>query len=392
MCKFLKNNGTEQEFNPRKIHKGIVNAMKNGSGVYHNSLAELITTEAELKFSKKEAVSAKEVDKFILNQLKEYGQDLTAHAYERFKTMKSYQKTDEIIDNDIYGIVDGTNTAATSENANKDSRRISTQRDLIAGVVSRSYSERKLMPTHLLAAHNEGLIHIHDTDYMVNKGMFNCSLINLKDMLQNGTVINGKMIKRPKSLRTACTLATQISLQVANGQYGGQSFSTAHLAPFVRVSYEKYFNNFIEEGLNETKAKELANKFLKQEIKDAIQTIGYQENTFSSNNGQTPFVSLFLYINEEPEYIKENAMLIEEVLKQRLEGMENEYGVNITPAFPKLLYVLDENNVYEDSEYRWLTDLAIKCSAHRMNPDYISAKVMRELYEGNVFPCMGECA
>lgn len=388
MRKFLKKNGTEQEFDPRKIHRGIVKAMKNGSGVYHKNLAEMITTEADLKFGKKEVVSSEEVDKFILNQLMEYGQGLTAHAYERFKTMKSYQKTDEIIDKDIYGIVDGTNAAATSENANKDSRRASTQRDLIAGVVSRSYSERKLMPTHLLAAHNEGLIHIHDTDYMISR-IHNCQLIGMKDMLQNGTVINGKMIRKPKSFQTACTVATQISLSVSSGQYGGQTFSTAHLAPFVRISYEKYLNKFLENGLSLEKAKKLADEFTKQEVKSGVQTIQFQENTFSSTNGQTPFVSIFMYINEEPEYIKENVMIIEEMLKLRYEGMENEYGVKVTPSFPKLLYVLDENNIHKDSEYRWLTDLAIKCSAKRMNPDYISAKVMKELYEGNVFPCMG---
>lgn len=388
MQKFIKKNGSEETFDPKKIHKAIVKAMKSGSGVYHKNLAEMITDETITKFSKKEVITSAEIDDFVLNRLMEYGQTLTAHAYERFKTMKAYQQVEDVIDNDIYGIVDGTNDKVTSENANKDARRASTQRDLIAGVVSRSYTERKILPTHLLAAHNEGLIHIHDTDYMINH-IHNCQLIDLKDMFTNGTVINGKMIRTPRSLRTACTIATQISLSVANGQYGGQTFSIAHLAPYVRVSYEKYLKRFLEEGLDEEKAKDLADKFTKQEVKDSVQILNFQENTFSSANGQTPFVSLFLYINEEPEYIKETVMLVEEILKQRYDGMENEYGVKITPSFPKLLYVLDENNVADDSEYRWLTDLAVKCSSKRMNPDYISAKVMRELYEGNVFACMG---
>ena len=203
------------------------------------------------------------------------------------------------------------------------------------------------------------------------------------------------MIETPKSFKTACTVATQISLQVANGQYGGQTFSVSHLAPFVRVSYNKYIehlkNNFAEIGINATdeQIKEQAMKLLKQEIKDGVQTIQFQENTFSSNNGQTPFVSIFMYLNEEPEYVKETAMIIEEMLNLRYLGMKNEYGVYVTPSFPKLLYVLDENNVPKDSEYRYLTDLAVKCSAKRMNPDYISAKIMRQQFDNEVFPCMG---
>lgn len=214
-------------------------------------------------------------------------------------------------------------------------------------------------------------------------------------MFANGTVINGKMIETPKSFKTACTVATQISLQVANGQYGGQTFSVSHLAPFVRVSYNKYikhltdsFQNLGIEATREQIEKE-ALILTRQEIKDGVQTIQFQENTFSSNNGQTPFVSIFMYLNEESEYIKETAMIIEEMLNLRYLGMKNEYGVYVTPSFPKLLYVLDENNVPKDSEYRYLTDLAVKCSAKRMNPDYISAKIMREQFDGEVFPCMG---
>ena len=391
MNKFLNSHGEEEAFDTKKIKKSIVNAMKSGSGVYNDRLASLITEEANDKFSKKEIVNHIDVDKFVLKKLFEYGQDLTANAFERYKTAKSFQQIENNIDKDVYGIVDGSNEGAINENSNKDAQLIATQRDLIAGIESRSYAERKIMPTYLLMAHNEGLIHIHDTDYMIHKGIFNCMLINLKDMLQNGTVINGKLIKKPRSFQTACTVATQISLQVANGQYGGQTFSVSHLAPFVRISYEKWCGKYRNEqpNLTEEEIQKLAYNRIREEVKSGVQTIQFQENTFSSSNGQTPFVSIFLYLNEEPEYVKETAMIIEEMLKLRYEGMENEYGVKVTPAFPKLLYVLDENNVPKDSEYRWLTDLAVKCAAKRMNPDFISAKIMRQQFDGQVFPCMG---
>ena len=391
MNKFLNSHGEEEVFDAKKIKKSIVNAMKSGSGVYNDRLASLITEEANDKFSKKEIVNHSDVDKFVLKKLFEYGQDLTANAFERYKTAKSFQQIENNIDKDVYGIVDGSNEGAINENSNKDAQLIATQRDLIAGIESRSYAERKIMPTYLLMAHNEGLIHIHDTDYMIHKGIFNCMLINLKDMLQNGTVINGKLIKKPRSFQTACTVATQISLQVANGQYGGQTFSVSHLAPFVRISYEKWCGKYRNEqpNLTEEEIQKLAYNRIREEVKSGVQTIQFQENTFSSSNGQTPFVSIFLYLNEEPEYVKETAMIIEEMLKLRYEGMENEYGVKVTPAFPKLLYVLDENNVPKDSEYRWLTDLAVKCAAKRMNPDFISAKIMRQQFDGQVFPCMG---
>ena len=393
--KFTKKNKQEEAFDSSKIYKSIINAMKSGSGLLRPKIAQVIKEEAEEKFEKKENVQSKDVDKFVISKLNEYGQELTAYAYERYKITKAYQESESIIDKDIFGVVDGTNSAALDENSNKDGQLISTQRDLIAGIESRSYVERNIMPTHLLNAHREGLIHIHDTDYMIHKGIFNCCLINLKDMLQNGTVINGKKIRKPKSFQTACTVATQISLQVANGQYGGQTFSVAHLAPFVRVSYEKWKKKVEEEAnlIGATVSVEDIEKIAwlrtRDEVKSGVQTIQFQENTFSSSNGQTPFVSVFMWVNEEPEYIKETAMIIEEMINLRYEGMENEYGVKVTPAFPKLLYVLDENNVSKGSEYRYLTDLAVKCAARRMNPDFISAKVMREQFDGNVFPCMG---
>ena len=216
MTYFINKHNEQEEFNSKKIFKAITQAMKSGSGVHYPKLSQLISEEAEEKFCKKETVTYAEVDKFVLKKLFEYGQDLTANAYERYKTAKSYQTIDNVIDKDVYGIIDGTNRSTIDENSNKDAQLISTQRDLIAGTYSRSFTERKIMPTHILNAHNEGIIHIHDTDYMIHKGDFNCCLINLKDMFENGTVINGKLIRTPKSFQTACTVASQISLQVAN--------------------------------------------------------------------------------------------------------------------------------------------------------------------------------
>ena len=387
----IKSHGNTQPFDSRKIYKAITQAMKCGSGILNKRLANLIVEETVDKFSKKKEISTEEIDKFILNKLNEYGQNLTANSYERYKTIKAYQKQKDIIDEEISGIVNQTNKAVLDENSNKDGRLISTQRDLIAGTHSRSYCERVLFPTHILHAHQEGLIHIHDTDYLIHDGSFNCCIINVKDMLDNGTVINGHMIESPKSLMTAATIASQISLQISNGQHGGQTITLSHLAPYVRVSREKIYKNEKKHHPNASEEEILkaVEDNLHQEIASAMQTLQYQENTFSSANGQTPFVSLFLYISEDKEYEEETAMLIEEVLKQRLLGMKNEDGVYVTPAFPKLLFVLDENNVPEDSKYHYLFKLAVKCSAKRMNPDYISAKIMRQQFENEVFPCMG---
>lgn len=394
MAKVVKKNMSEAELDEKKIYSSILKAMKFGSGLNRPKLARLITEEAMEKFGAKEKVNSKDIGKFLLKKLNDYGQELTAQAYERFKTIKEYKSIEYPLDNDMYSIIDGSNTEVSEENSNKNADLASTARDLRAGVWSRSYSERKLIPSHLLHAHNEGLIHFHDTDYLTDR-IHNCQLINLYDMLWNGTVINGKKIERPHSFRTAATVATQISLSVANGQYGGQTISVSHLAPFVRISYEREIENVREEHkkrgleISEEDISAIAYDRVCVEVKDGVQTIQFQENTFSSANGQTPFISLFLWVNEMPGYEKETAMIIKEVLELRLKGMLNEQGIWVTPAFPKLLYLLDETNTEEGGEYTWLTDLAVKCVAKRSNPDFISAKVMREQYEGNVFPCMG---
>lgn len=364
--------------------------MKAGSGVYYPKIAQIIAEETEAKFSKKDEVTVKELDKYIIKLLNEYGQSLTAVAYEKYKMTKFYQQQKGLLDDVIDGIINGTDQAVITENSNKDSELASTQRDLIAGEESRDYAARKLIPTYLLNAHRAGLIHFHDMDYLIQP-LHNCQLIDLQGMFKHGTCINKKWIDTPKSFQTACTLATQISLQVANGQYGGQTFTVSHLAPYVRVSYNKYLNKLKEQFPNAAldEIVKAANELLHDEVKAGVQTIQFQENTFSSSNGQTPFVSIFMYLDEDPEYKKETAMIIEEILKLRLLGMKNADGIYVTPAFPKLLFVLDEDNVPEDSEYHYLFKLAAKCSAVRANPDYISAKIMKEQFDGCVFGCMG---
>lgn len=294
----------------------------------------------------------------------------------------------ELIDA-VCGLLDFTNQDVLTENANKQSQLVSTQRDLMAGEVSKYISKTKILPRHLVEAHDRGEIKIHDLDYYLNS-TYNCELINLDDMLQNGTVINKKMIEKPKSLRTAMTIVTQIAAQVASSTYGGQTISLSHIAPFVRISEEKITKKYkaMDLPITDERLQELINKELQDEVKDAVQTFNYQVSTLMTTNGQSPFISVCMYISEKPEYEKETVTLIEEFLKQRIAGLKNEYGVVATQTFPKLLYFLDENNTYPGSEYYWLTKLAAKSTALRMNPDVISVKKMKELH-GYAFPPMG---
>lgn len=394
----VKRNGRLQEFDKTKIKNAILQSMKLGSGIYKPAIADAIADEIESYYVEKfkdkinpymqNNIEMSDIETRVFEKLVAKKQKLTAKAYEGYRAIQEFKRQYTTLDKDIEGIVDGTNKDAIDENSNKNSYIASTQRDLIAGEYSRDYSRRHLLPENILHAHDEGMIHMHDLDYFLQH-IHNCCLVNLKDMLQNGTVINRKLIETPHTLRTACTIATQIVQQIANGQYGGQTISLAHLAPFVRISYERYYNKYIERGESEENARKFAEEDTKSEIKDGIQTIQYQINTFSTSNGQAPFLSVFMYISEEPEYEKETAMLIEEMLNQRIIGMKNEVGAYITPAFPKLLYVTDENNIYPGSEYYYLTELAAKCVSKRMLPDFISAKIMREQYDGEVFPCMG---
>lgn len=300
-----------------------------------------------------------------------------------------------ITDKDVLELLQGENEYWSSENSNKNPKVVTTQRDYLAGITSTDISRRMLLPKEVCKAHDEGIIHQHDMDYMAQMALSNCCLVNLEDMLQNGTVINNALVEPQHRLLTATTVATQIITAVASSQYGGTTITLTHLAPYVRMSYEFYLKKYLDFGLTEPQAKELADIDLKKEIKDAVQTFCYQINTMSTTNGQAPFLSVCMYIGETDEYKKELAMLIEEFLNQRIQGMKNEKGVYITPAFPKLLYVLEEDNIHEDSEYYYLTELAAKCTAKRMVPDYISEKQMKKLKvnpntgEGECFPCMG---
>lgn len=394
MAKVIRRNCTEDEFKKEKISNAILKAMTNGSGIVKPKIAEDIANEIYEETKDIEEVSISEIEQMVFDKLISKKQRLTARAYEGYRSIREFQREENELDDVVYGIVEGTDKEVLDENSNKNAYIAPTQRDLIAGELSRNYSRRNLLPINITQAHDEGIIHFHDADYFVQH-IHNCQLVNLEDMLQNGTVINTKMIEKPKSFQTACTVATQIVQQVANSQYGGQTITLSHLAPFVRISREKWVKRVIQD-FEETgvtydmeHVNYIADKRLKEEIKAGIQTIQFQVNTFNTSNGQSPFLTVFMYISENPEYEKETAMLVEEVLNQRYEGMKNEVGVPVTPSFPKLIFVLDENNVSKDSEYYYLKKLACKCVAKRMMPDFISAKIMKQNYDGEVFPCMG---
>lgn len=393
----VKRDGHIVPFDKEKISTAILKAMKYGSGVEKEKIANDIANEIEIELKDISEVSISDIENLVYNKLISKKQRLTAKAYEDYRVVREYQRQHNTIDNKVLGIIDGTNKASLSENSNKNEALISTCRDLVAEEVSKDISLRMMLPPHIAQAHQEGIIHIHDLGHYLNHS-FNCCLVNLEDMLWNGTVINGKMIERPHSFRTACTIATQIIAQVASGQFGGQTITLSHLAPFVRISEDRIRNEVTDELMSvaaeldrcfEDTVEKITQKRLAKEVRDGVQTFQYQINTLQTSNGQSPFLSVFMYIAENPEYEKETAMIVEEFIRQRIQGMKNEVGVWITPAFPKLLYVLDENNIHEDSEYWHITELAAECVSKRMMPDFISAKHMRQNYEGNVFGCMG---
>lgn len=394
----IKRNGTVAQFDKEKIIIAIEKAMNSFTGIYEKGLALQIANEIE-EIAKKmdRAITIHSIEDEVYYRLIKYGNLATAKAYESYRSVQEFKRKMNTIDGDVLGILDKSNSEVIDENSNKDAKIVSTQRDLIAGEVSKDIARRKLIPADILLAHDTGAIHFHDMDYIMQP-MFNCCLINLEDMLINGTVVNGKKIDSPKSFQVACTVTTQIIAQVASGQYGGQSINGVDriLAPFVRKSYNKYLESSLKEqkevyGIEPDieKAEKIAWMRTKKEVKDGIQTIQYQINTLMTTNGQAPFVTLFMHFLPGFEYEKEAALIQEEILEQRYQGIKNEADVYVTPAFPKLIYVLDEHNVYPDSKYYYLTKLAAKCTAKRMYPDYVSAKKMKELYEGNVFSPMG---
>ena len=388
--KVIKRDCTEVDFDKSKISAAIFKAMKNGSGIIKPKIAEDIADEIENECKDKEEVSISDIESMVYDKLITKKQRLTAKAYEGYRSIREFQRENEnTTDSEIDELLDGESEYWNTENSNKNSKILNTQRDYMAGIVSKDISRRFLLPPEVVQAHDEGIIHFHDIDYFGMNAMSNCSLINLEDMLQNGTCINKVMIEKPHKFITACTIATQIILGVTSLQYGGATITLTHLAPFVRDSYNKYYDKYKLWGFSDEDCKRYAESDTKKEVADGVQTFNYQCNSMSNSNGQSPFLSVFMYLGETTEYKKELAMIIEEFLNQRLLGLKNEVGVYVTQAFPKLLYVLEEDNIHENSPYWYLTKLAAKCTAKRMNPDYISEKIMKKYKEGNCFPCMG---
>ena len=396
--KIIKRNGSEETFDIQKIVVAVTKADKdNGERTLTDSQIEDIAEYVEFKCNKlNRAVSVEEIQDMVENQIMATGAFELARKYVRYRYKRSLVRKANTTDNRILSLIEYNNEDVKQENSNKNPAVNSVQRDYMAGEVSRDLTTRMLLPHDIVEADREGIIHFHDSDYYAQH-MHNCDLVNLEDMLQNGTVISGTMIEKPHSFSTACNIATQIIAQVASNQYGGQSISLAHLAPFVDVSREKIRKEVISEqelvGMEypEDVLNEIVERRLKKEITKGVQTIEYQVITLMTTNGQAPFLTVFMYLNEakNEREKKDLAMIIEETLRQRYQGVKNEAGVWVTPAFPKLIYVLDEHNCLKGGKYDYITKLAVQCSAKRLYPDYISAKKMRENYEENVFSCMG---
>ncbi len=394
----IKRNGQEVGFDIEKIVNAIGKANKEVSGIYQlnqyqiSAIAENIARKVA---QAPHAVNVEDIQDMVEKGIMEMRGYEVAQKYVRYRYKRELSRKSNTTDNGILALINQENEEVKQENSNKNPVINSTQRDYMAGEVSKDLTKRILLPEDIVRAHEEGIIHFHDSDYYAQKE-HNCDLINLEDMLQNGTVISQTMIEKPHSFFTACNVTTQIVAQVASNQYGGQSFTLSHLAPFVDISRQKIRQNVIDErtACGEPLDEEIIDKVvtarLKEEIKSGIQTIQYQLITLMTCNGQAPFVTMFMYLDEVPDgrTREDLALVIEEALKQRMQGVKNEKGVWITPAFPKIIYVLDEDNIYPDSKYYYLTELAAKCTAKRMVPDYISAKIMKR-DKGDVYPCMG---
>ena len=388
MLQVIKRDGTKVDFNKDKITIAIEKAMHSPSGIYVEDEAYEIASEIEERSKNKREISIYEIEDLVYYKLIDRKNPATAKAYESYKSVQAYKREQNTSDDEIIGLLNQTNIDVMDENSNKNPIIASTQRDLIAGEVAKDIAKRKLIPADLVEAHESGAIHIHDLDYLIQP-IFNCCLVDMKNMLDNGTVVNEKMIETPKSFQVACNVMTQIIAQIASNQYGGQSINISCLSPYLEKSYDKNIK-LSKEILGDTEnAKEMADALTKRDLESGIQTIQYQINTLMTSNGQSPFVTLFMHTDENDPYLDQTIEIIKEILKQRIQGIKNDQGVYVTPAFPKLIYVLDENNIYPDSKYFDLTKLAAKCTAKRMYPDYISAKKMRENYEGNVFSPMG---
>ena len=394
--KIVKRDGHIVDYDPQKIRIAIGKANNEVRGkekVSKEQIDEIIKYIEEL--NKKRILVEDSYDNYIIEEkLMSYGKYTLAKKYITYRYTRELVRKANTTDKSIKELIEGENEYWNSENSNKNAEVVTTQRDYLAGITSTDITRRFLLPEDIVEAHDKGIIHFHDADYFAQNALHNCELINLDDMLQNGTVINGVMIEKPHRFITAATIATQIILAVTSSSYGGATVSLTHLAPFVRLSYEKYLKKYQSRNLSKKDCEKFAMQDTRKEVEDGVQTFNYQVNSMTNTNGQAPFLSVCMYLGETDEYKEELAMIIEEFLKQRILGFKNEKGVYITPAFPKLLYVLEEDNIHEDSKYWYLTKLAAECTAKRMVPDYISEKVMKELKKnelgnGECYPCMG---
>ena len=389
-----KRDGTIVNFDISKITEAISGANQDVKGREKASIANKKEIAKYIQNINKDIISVEEIQDIVEKKLMELGKFELAKQYIIFREKKNLVRAINTTDDEIKELIGGNSDYWNNENSNKNAKVVTTQRDYLAGITSTDISRRLLLPKDVVKAHDEGIIHFHDMDYFGQNALHNCELVNLEDMLQNGTIMNGVMIEKPHRFITAATIATQIILAVTSSSYGGCTITLSHLAPFVKDSFEKYYQEYLDRGLDKEEAFNFARKDTKKEIEAGVQTFNYQVNSMTNTNGQAPFLSVCMYLGETEEYKEELAMIIEEFLKQRILGFKNEKGVYITPAFPKLLYVLEEDNIHKDSKYWYLTELAAKCTAKRMVPDYISEKIMLQLKknqwgEGDCYPCMG---
>ena len=392
--KVIKRNGQIVDYSPDKIEAALLKANKEVDEENQASGTQIKNIIKYIEGLKKKRMLVEDIQDTIEMRLMTMGKYELAKKYITYRYTRELVRRSNTTDLSIKELINGENEYWNTENSNKNATVVTTQRDYIAGITSTDITRRFLLPEDIVEAHDEGVIHFHDADYFAQNALHNCDLINLDDMLQNGTNINGVMIEKTHRFLTAMTIATQLITAVSSSQYGGCTITLTHLAPFVRSSYEAYLKKYKKRKFSAEDCEKYAREDLKKEVTDGVQTFQYQINSMTTTNGQAPFLSVNMYLGETEEYKEELAMLIEEVLKQRIEGMKNECGVYITPAFPKLLYVLEEDNTRKDSKYYYLTKLAAKCTAKRMVPDYISEKVMKELKkneygEGECYPCMG---
>ena len=390
----IKRDGKVVDFDQSKIKIAIEKANKEVKPRERATKEEINQIISYIEELDKKRILVEDIQDIIEEQLMTFGKYILAKKYITYRYTRELVRKSNTTDQSIKELIDGESDYWNNENSNKNARVVTTQRDYLAGITSTDITRRFLLPEDVVKAHDEGIIHFHDADYFAQNALTNCELINLEDMLQNGTIMNGVMIEKPHRFLTAMTIATQIILGVTSSTYGGATVSLTHLAPFVKSSYDRYYKKYKKRGLSEAQCKEYAEQDTKKEVSDGVQTFNYQVNSMTNTNGQAPFLSVCMYLGETDEYKKELAMIIEEFLKQRIEGFKNEKGVYITPAFPKLLYVLEEDNIHKDSKYWYLTELAAKCTAKRLVPDYISEKKMKEYKidkngNGNCYPCMG---